>query len=96
MYLFIYLSQPLQLATICVIFSNPLASAMIYLDRVGTRQRIEQNMTGPNLVHLLSLMTVLVAAISPKMWYCFWFTISAKLCKGEAPVARWSRVPYHS
>lgn len=41
---------------------------------------------------LLSLTTVLVAAISPKRWNCFWFTILAQLRKGEASVAHWSRV----
>lgn len=55
---------------------------MIYLAYVGTKQRIEQNTMGPNPIHLLSLRTVLVAAISPKMWCCFWLTILAKQWRG--------------
>lgn len=83
MYVYMYVWQPLQLATICVICTNPLESTIIHLGSTGTKQEIEQDMIGLKPLHLLSLMAVLVAAISPKMQYCFWLISWPSNEKGE-------------
>lgn len=67
-YFFVCLFQPLDLVAICLICSNPLASAMIPLDHTGTKQGIEQDMVELKPLHLLPLAVVLIAAIPSKMW----------------------------